>query len=192
MGRLAPGTRLKLADLTERFGVSQIPVREALHQLEQESLVELIPHLGARVAPIIPGDSVEIAELRLLLEPYAAERATGRMTEASFVTLREAIVSMDTAIVEEDYESYLHNNNLFHDTIYAHSGNQMLFDILNQLRDAALRHFYVYRNKGHMDQGHADHLEILQALEHADADMAHELTYRHRKRILDKLISAAR
>ena len=57
---LEPGTRLIIDDISESLGVSHIPVREALNPLQSEGLVTVVPHSGATVAPVSPGDVVEI------------------------------------------------------------------------------------------------------------------------------------
>ncbi len=74
-GELAPGERLIAATLSERFSVSPTPLREALQRLAGEGLVEFTAQRGARVAPLSPGDCLELAELRRLLEPETAVQA---------------------------------------------------------------------------------------------------------------------
>ena len=76
--QLPPGARLIEADLAERFGVSRIPVREALHLLEATGLVEVVPRKGARVAVVDGTDIMYIQELRIAIEGYTAEAAALR------------------------------------------------------------------------------------------------------------------
>ena len=70
-GRIPCGTALRQQDLADLFGVSRMPVREALRQLEAQALLNVIAHKGAVVAPLVQGDAVETYALRILLESEA-------------------------------------------------------------------------------------------------------------------------
>lgn len=71
-GDLEPGERLLTATLAERFSVSPTPLREALHRLTGEGLVDFAPQRGARVAPLSRDACVELRDMRILLDPAAA------------------------------------------------------------------------------------------------------------------------
>ena len=70
-GRIPCGTALRQQDLADLFGVSRMPVREALRQLEAQALLNVVAHKGAVVAPLVQGDAVETYALRILLESEA-------------------------------------------------------------------------------------------------------------------------
>lgn len=74
-GDLIPGERLLTAQLAERFNVSPTPLREALHRLSGEGLVEFVPQRGARVTKLSPTENVELTFLRELLEPKCVTNA---------------------------------------------------------------------------------------------------------------------
>ena len=78
LGLFAPDERLRASDLTQRYGVSATPIREALQRLAADGLVRIDPIIGARVAPVSLQDIREIYELRLMLEPEALRRAIER------------------------------------------------------------------------------------------------------------------
>src|SRR5438046_922384 len=79
LGDLAPGTHLKEPLLAQRFGVSRLPVREAIARLEREGLVRVEPRRGAFVVGITDHGVADIYECRLLLESYAIRRAAERI-----------------------------------------------------------------------------------------------------------------
>src|SRR5437763_12623333 len=79
LGDLAPGTHLKEPLLAQRFGVSRLPVREAIARLEREGLVRVEPRRGAFVVGITDHGVGDIYECRLLLESYAIRRAATRV-----------------------------------------------------------------------------------------------------------------
>ena len=80
LGTLQPGERLLFADLAKRYGVSAIPVREAVRQLESEDLVEFKPHTRVEVKALPYADGVWASEVRVELEPLAARLATPHVT----------------------------------------------------------------------------------------------------------------
>src|SRR5690554_5270173 len=73
--RIPPNSPMRERELAQRFGVSKSPVREALHQLQQESLVLVTPRQGYRAAPISLGDARDMLQVRKILEIAAAEAA---------------------------------------------------------------------------------------------------------------------
>src|SRR6201996_5605337 len=77
-GALAPGERLVEEHLTQRFGTSRAPLREALRQLAEQGLIEHLPRRGVRVAELSAADSDELFALRDLLERYAVRTAFAR------------------------------------------------------------------------------------------------------------------
>src|ERR1700677_105278 len=81
-GRLQPGDRLDLDQLTAEFGISRTPIREALLELSYEGLVEITPRSGMAVVGITPEDAVDNCAVLAALAGKAAEMATGRMTPA--------------------------------------------------------------------------------------------------------------
>lgn len=87
-GVFLPGAPLRLQDLTDRFHVSLIPIREAMRKLEVERLVESIPNKGARVAEISPHDVEDAYATRVVLELEALRRAWDRLDPALVVRLR--------------------------------------------------------------------------------------------------------
>src|SRR5699024_4250439 len=88
---LAAGARISIAHEASRLGVSQTPVREALHRLEGDRLVVRSPSRGYEVTPLIDHDGlVALFETRLLIEPWAArEAASHRLTNPADVLRRE-------------------------------------------------------------------------------------------------------
>src|SRR5438309_3128515 len=77
-GALAPGERLRIEELAGALGMSHLPVREAIRQLESRGLVEHIPHRGGRVTEISLHDLTELYGARLLVEPALVARAAER------------------------------------------------------------------------------------------------------------------
>jgi GntR family carbon starvation induced transcriptional regulator len=85
-GEFAPGERLRVEHLAERFGVSPTPLRETFMRLAGEGLVVLEPQRGARVAPLDVEEATEVYELRLLLDPEALHRSIAAAIAADALT----------------------------------------------------------------------------------------------------------
>ena len=82
------GSRLTEELLARRYGVSRVPVREALRTLESEGFVVTRRHAGACVAEPTEQEAADLLEIRMLLEPLGAARAAQRRTEAHLKVLR--------------------------------------------------------------------------------------------------------
>src|SRR5690349_18013824 len=144
-GELAAGTVLRIDELDERYGVSRSVVREAVRVLDSMGLVEARKRLGVRVLPssawnvfdprVIrwrldgPGREeqlLSLGELRRGVEPVAAELAAAHATPEQCGAMLGAVVQMAVHAKSGDLEAYLQADQLFHATLLAASGNEML------------------------------------------------------------------
>lgn len=97
-GRFAQGQRLIAADIAEEFNVSRAPVREALHMLAGEGVVELTPNRGARIRRLNVDDRVDFLEFTESILVLGVRLATVRMSDpAHAATLSEAFAEIDKA-----------------------------------------------------------------------------------------------
>src|SRR6202047_3537599 len=106
-----PGTRLVIDDLAKQLGVSPIPVREALQQLDADGYVAIEPYLGARVAPIEAESVVEVFSLLETMEVVSSRAACQHMADADFNVLEEILVKIDSLVA--DPELWSHENGHF-------------------------------------------------------------------------------
>jgi DNA-binding GntR family transcriptional regulator len=130
-GELEGGVALKQIEVAKEFGVSKIPVREALRQLETENLVEFRPRRGAVVAILSAADLHDILDIRIALECRALELAIPKMVENDFLTATEIL---DRYSREIDVEQWTLLNLQFHQCLYAPSGNHHLLDCISELQ----------------------------------------------------------
>ena len=96
-GQLKPEQRLKIRDLAQALGVSETPVREAIFQLVREGAVELKPRHYLRVRRLSLAQYMELREIRLQLEPLAAERALPAIDRAAIAELARSHRSLIAA-----------------------------------------------------------------------------------------------
>lgn len=126
-GRLPCGTAMRQQELASLFGVSRMPVREALRQLEAQSLLHVVTHKGAVVAPLIEDNSAETYALRMLLESEALRLSIPLLT-ADDIAQAEGLI--DTLEQETDYAEIGRLNRLFHMALYGKAPNQRLLDLV--------------------------------------------------------------
>ena len=126
-GRLPCGTAMRQQELASLFGVSRMPVREALRQLEAQSLLHVVTHKGAVVAPLIEDNSAETYGLRMLLESEALRLSIPLLTDADIAEANTFICALEQ---EKDYTEIGRLNRLFHMTLYSKAPNQRLLKLV--------------------------------------------------------------
>ncbi|WP_369213566.1 GntR family transcriptional regulator, partial [Streptomyces flavofungini] len=128
------GGRLTEDLLARRYGVSRVPVREALRTLEAEGFVVTRRHAGACVAEPTEQEAADLLEVRRLLEPLAAARAAHRRTDAHLKVLRGLVRVGQERARKGQGEDLRSLDGWFHETLAQASGNPGLIALLTQLR----------------------------------------------------------
>ncbi len=163
-GRYAPGQRLVERELSERFRVSSIPVREALQVLEAQGLLVKQPNRGCSVVKLSPQEVEQACELRAALEPRMAEWAACRMTDAGARQLEAAALQLKRAAKAHDRAAFYAADIEFHRAFWQVSGNQYAARML----DSVMVALFVsgLRIAGGIDfvQEYAKHERLLRAL----------------------------
>ncbi|MFO8012249.1 MAG: GntR family transcriptional regulator [Phycisphaerae bacterium] len=124
-GELAPGDRIVEAALAEEFGVSAIPVREAIRELVAIGVLESEPHRGAWVRQVSLSETVQALEVKAVLEALAVRTATRRL-RSRCQALRKAVEHIVAAAERRDFAAFQEANEIFHRTIVEASGNRVL------------------------------------------------------------------
>lgn len=140
---LRPGQQVVQSELAEKYQIGTTPIRDALHRLALENLVQPVPRSGYVISPITLTDIQEMFELRFLLESFAARMAAARGSEDDLLEITRLA---DITYVFRDKESYLKRialNADFHRAIAVAAGNQRVVDQLSGLLDELARFFYL-------------------------------------------------
>ena len=175
-GRLPADARIKQEQVAAELGVSRTPVREALHLLEQEGLVRLVPRRGALVQGFTAADVRELYELRVLLEPAATELAAQRASDAE----RSEVGRL--ARLTERRNGGFEPNRDFHRALCAPCGNGLVLRTLDSVwthRAAQGLFRYQARPAGAIERMAAEHAEIARAFAAADAAAVRALVHDH-------------
>ena len=179
-GQLPPGTPLRLSEISERLGVSVMPVRDALRLLEAERLVVLAPRRSAVVSELSIEDAEETYAVRVALEALAARRAAERLTDGDVTALQDAFERLATAQRSGDLHAFIAADHEFHACLYMASGRERLIRNISDLIDRSRRYApYAYRAWQPLDVALAAHRPILDAIVARDAPALERLTSEH-------------
>lgn len=179
---IAPGTRLIIDDISESLGVSHIPVREALHQLQSEGLVTVIPHSGATVAPVSPNDVLEIFTIMEGLELVGTRVAAERASDADLEALAALLKPLDEAVANQEPETWAELNIDFHRRIAEITGMPMLKEMTDRVLDRWDRvRRYVSVLPERMAEAQQQHRDIVRALQRHDVSTAQALATLHNR-----------
>lgn len=143
-GELKPGERLMEIHLANQLGVSRTPIREAIHKLEQEGLVIMIPRRGAEVAQITEKSLKDVLEVRRALDALCAELACDRITEEGKCELKKACNDFEKATATGDVTTIAAADVALHDIIVAATGNKRLIQLVNNLSEQMYRYRFEY------------------------------------------------
>ena len=168
--RLVAGRPLRQAELAAELGVSRIPLREALRQLEAEGLVRHSPNRGAVVSELSWHEVAEICEMRLALESLAVSKVAA-MADAPALDAAAAI--LDEAEAEDDAGRLGTLNHRFHTTLYAAAGRPLLLTAIERLHHNVNRYMrLVLGDLGHQRTSQDEHRRLLEACRAGDATKA--------------------
>ena len=170
-GALPAGTRLREEQIAADYGVSRVPVREALLGLEQEGYLVIRPRRGATVASPSPTRALEVMEIRRTLEVLAARRAAERRGGVVAEELKELTARAAEAVEQQQHAEMPALIDQFHALVAVASDSEALVELLDQLRSRVGWMFEVDLEERSHTQW-AEHEEILDAILAGDADGA--------------------
>jgi DNA-binding GntR family transcriptional regulator len=176
-GRIKPGERLTIAQLSEQLDMSSTPIREAIRLLEADGVITNEPHRGSTVTTIAPEEAEELYLIRAPVESLATKLATPRLTDADLGRLDELHGEMAAAVKATDDEALTRANASWH--LYIYSASQATY-----LPRLILRLWMPVRWGGlwvpeRREQAYREHTAILEAMRARDAETASRLMFEH-------------
>jgi DNA-binding GntR family transcriptional regulator len=184
-GTFQPGERLRQEELGRRLGVSRIPVRSALMQLEAEGLVTFEPYRGATVRRLSVERTREIFELRILLEAHVIRLAIRNLsTEA-----KQHAVKQGKLLDSRSHEGpdFRRDRTRFYHALYDADRNVAANEMIDHLRTAIGRHQSGLR----IGHGSFTHEALARAVQCGDESAAVELISEHLSDVCDQMVSHA-
>ena len=179
-GNITAGEWLVESHIAETLGISRTPVREAIHKLEREELIERQPRGGFTVLGLNRSDIEETFGIRSVLEGYAARLAAQKHKKEELEPLEKKIKEFQKALDRKKMNELTAINTEFHDLLYALSKSPKLISIINSLRDQ----IYRFRKMNLKEEKFAatsnqDHIQMLQSIRNRNAESAERLTREH-------------
>jgi DNA-binding GntR family transcriptional regulator len=177
VGDLAPGAALSQVAIAAEYGVSRIPVRDALQALAGDGLVDL-RGATAIVTPLSIRDLQELYDLREAVEPIATRLGVPQVGRAEVARMTDLLAVMDDPATTP--AEWIETNAAFHAVVYAQSGRPRTIAMVEQLRRLTDRYLYfhldVVGESAHLQE---EHRQILAAVRDGDASRAAKLTQAH-------------
>ena len=180
-GVLGPGQLLRQDALAEALGVSRLPVRSALLQLESDGLIEMRPHRGAVVSSLTPEEIRNIYETRIVLETYLLRKAIERMTPELLERLNDVAERLDA---EAPGDAFLEARLEFYRELYGVAGNPLMISMVEKLRSDVGR-FWLRRRVAHSHE--PQHSRLLRYVRRRDADGAAHWLEAHLREVAEEL-----
>jgi len=185
-GDLAPGTKISEVLLAKTFGISRGPLREAIRRLEGRGLLEIIPHVGARVVTLSVDDLREVFDIREALEGMACRLAAERMTDSEIAAVGTVLDQHGGDAALKAGEAYYQQpgDYDFHYRIAQGAKNRRIVELLCGEMYHLIR-IYRYRSgavPGRAPQAFDEHRKILAALQARDGALAETLMREHIRR----------
>lgn len=168
-GQFAPGEKLDPEALAVEFSCSRTPIRDALQALESSGLVRVEPKRGTFVTELSVVELTERFEVMAELEAMCARLAASRATDEQIARIRTAQTACESAASTGDSDAYYHQNTVFHQAVYAASGNIFLegeaLRLQTMLQPYRRRQLQV---RGRMNRSLDEHRQIMAAIEVGD------------------------
>lgn len=177
-GQLKPGARINVRQLEAVYGVSHIPIREAIRRLEGEGLVVNVPKRGAVVVEVSLQELDEIYDLRRLVEPQVVRRAVRQLDPASLATIRRTFERLEQAEHGPDEIEFSGAHWDFHWSVLEPGSTNEIERLVHKLWRVADR--YVRLTKAvSIDIAHDQHRQLFEACQRGDSDDAADILERH-------------
>jgi DNA-binding GntR family transcriptional regulator len=186
-----PGYPLSETRISKILGISRTPVREALQQLSQEGLVQVIPGRAVTVASRSIHDVLNVVHVRLILEPEMIRLVTDAISPKQINTLKQALADMEQALASNNQESWSEADTVFHETISEACPNSLLGEIVVQMRNRVhhLANIDSQTNPSRLTECTTEHKKIVEAIAAKNAQAAEQAMREHINELQKSLFS---
>ena len=179
-GKISSGEWLVESHIAETLGISRTPVREAIHKLEREGLIERQPRGGFTVLGFERDDIIETFGIRSVLEGYAARLAAVKHDAKELEDLENKIDEFQDALDRQKMSLLPAINTEFHDLLYSLSKSPKLINMINHLRDQIYRYRQmILKERKFASTSNQDHKKMIKYIRRRDAEGAERLVREH-------------
>src|SRR5579863_496713 len=171
-GDIPPGRLITIQSLAEAFGVSAMPVREALKRLTASNALTVVSGRSIGVPPITLERLTDLRNVRREIEGAATAWAAKRIDAGALAALERDLARMDQAIASSETTPYLRANRSFHFTIYRASGSPVSVALIESLWLQISPYFNLLQGSGNYVSANSSHRIAAEALARGDAASA--------------------
>lgn len=176
-GRWAAGHPLRQEEIATELGVSRVPVREALFQLQAEGLLEMVPNKGMYVRTLSEPELRELFHLRRLIECDVLRQAVPLHGPATINRVETIQAALDKA---KSVADWIAGDREFHEALYAPAQRSESMAIVRRLRFRVDRFYFARMKPGTRAQGwHEEHHALIRAVKRRDAAACARLLEAH-------------
>jgi len=177
---IAPGEPINEAALVQELSIGRTPLREALKRLEVDHLVHSYPRRGTFASRVDITELAAITEVRLALEPLAAERAATLHGGSARAGIEKTLLAVSQLSGADQRRTLMENDLEVHRLIYQAAGNHHLEETLVRLDNLATRIWCMTLERLPSVQEHiSEHIALLQAILDGDTSQARSLALEH-------------
>ena len=177
-GEIRPGEKIRVAELEKSFGVSHIPIREAVRRLEAEGLIVALPQRAAVAAGVDLDDLAGLYDLRRVVECAIIWRSVESMTDGQIQTVREALAGLEAVSQDHDSVRFWELHGAFHWALLEPGATAWAQRIVDQMWFASQRYVRLFVSET-IDDAMADHRELVRSCETRDGEGAARLLRAH-------------
>lgn len=169
-GSIVPGEMVTVQSLADAFGVSPMPVREALRRLTAAKALTVVSGRSIGIPRLSRTQLVDLTRVRVEIEPIAAAWAAKRVEDRDVASLGQQLRLLEKANATSDVKSYLRANYAFHFSIYRAAGSDNILSIIENLWLQISPYFNMLHGSGNYSTANAHHQEMLAALRGRDEE----------------------
>lgn len=187
-GELAPLTELKEEKIATDLGISRTPLREAIQKLAMEELVVLKKGKPATVATFTNEESVEIMELRQLLEIPNLVKVIANCDKTGIDSLEDNLKQQMKAITNDDYHQFIDYDREFHLILASYNENKKVRSLIHQVNTEVNRAFLLLSNTLGMSayEAYKEHVHIVEDIKRKDIDAAKKAMLIHLQNVRNR------
>ena len=175
-----PGDAINEAQLTAALGIGRTPIHQALHRLEVEGMVTIMPRKGVMVTALSLNDVLDMIEVRVSNEQLCVKLAVERATDADIQAMRDILEQTPALLAKHDVTGLMSLDLQFHMAISAAAHNRVLAELLRNLHEKQARFWFLTLSENHHSERiYHEHLQILEALEQRDGAAAVAAIHHH-------------
>ena len=180
-GEIVEGSQIRQDAIALQYGVSRIPVREALRQLEAEGLIVIVPNRGATIPVLAPEDVEELFTIRALLEPELLKLSIPLLSQTDFAQAEALLKKYENELQREEHmANWGRLNWQFHSILYSRANRPRALSIIHNVNNSGERYTRLQLYLTHdVDRANEEHRQLLKLCRQRDVSAACKLLRLH-------------